>query len=114
MTAHNNAERPSAVNRVVIHYCNLCRWMLRASWLSQELLSTFDTELDEVSLHPGTGGVFRIWVNDTLIWDRVVDGGFPEAKELKQRVRDCLCPERDLGHSDRKIDAQAPATGVDG
>ncbi|HEX7762369.1 MAG TPA: SelT/SelW/SelH family protein [Cellvibrio sp.] len=91
---------PVAGNRVVIHYCNLCRWMLRSAWLAQELLSTFDGELDEVAPHPGTGGVFHVWLNGELVWDRVRDGGFPEAKELKQRVRDLLCPDRSLGHSD--------------
>lgn len=92
---------PVAANRVVIHYCNLCRWMLRAAWLGQEVLSTFADEVDEVSLHPGDGGVFAVWLNDHLVWERQRDGGFPEAKQLKQRLRDLLAPERDLGHSDR-------------
>ena len=35
-----------------------------------------------------------------LIWDRKRDGGFPEAKVLKQRVRDRLDPGRPLGHID--------------
>lgn len=91
---------PSATHKVVIHYCNMCRWMLRSAWLAQELLTTFDGELDEVALHPGTGGIFQVWLNNELVWERVRDGGFPEAKELKQRVRDLLCPERSLGHSD--------------
>ncbi len=86
--------------RVVIHYCNLCRWLMRAAWLAQELLSSFDTELGEVALKPGTGGVFEIWLDDQLIWERKRDGGFPEAKVLKQKVRNIICPERDLGHSD--------------
>jgi selenoprotein W-related protein len=36
-----------------------------------------------------------------LIWERKRDGGFPGPKELKQRVRDVIEPERDLGHTDR-------------
>jgi selenoprotein W-related protein len=96
---------PGAVEqRVVIHYCNLCRWMLRAAWMAQELLTTFDGELHEVSLRPGTGGVFEIWLNGELLWERRRDGGFPDSKELKQRVRDRLCPQRSLGHSDRPQD----------
>lgn len=96
---------PGAVEqRVVIHYCNLCRWMLRAAWMAQELLTTFDGELHEVSLRPGTGGVFEIWLNDELLWERQRDGGFPDIKALKQRVRDRLCPQRSLGHSDRPQD----------
>ncbi|MCE2595408.1 SelT/SelW/SelH family protein [Motilimonas cestriensis] len=87
--------------RVVIRYCTLCRWLLRASWMSQELLSTFADDLGEVALAPAEKGEFKIYVNEQLIWCRVRDEGFPEAKILKQRVRDVLFPERDLGHSDR-------------
>ena len=40
-------------------------------------------------------------VKSVILWDRKVDGGFPETKLLKQRVRDFLEPGRDLGHVDR-------------
>lgn len=88
--------------RVEIRYCTQCRWILRAGWLAQELLSTFDTELGEVALVPGTGGVFEVLVDDELIWSRKDQNRFPEAKELKQLVRDRVAPHRNLGHSDRK------------
>ncbi|MGL4356561.1 MAG: SelT/SelW/SelH family protein [Aeromonas popoffii] len=93
---------PISKPRIEIHYCTLCRWMLRAAWLAQELLSTFDSDLGEVALVPASKGEFRILVNGVLVWDRVADEGFPEAKEIKQRVRDVIAPQRDLGHSDRK------------
>ena len=93
-------QSSSAVNKVVIHYCNQCRWMLRSAWLAQELLSTFDGDLHEVTLKPGSGGVFEVWLNDELIWERKRDDGFPEAKELKVRVRDLLWPDKPLGHID--------------
>lgn len=86
--------------RIAITYCTQCRWLLRAAWMAQELLSTFGPDLGEVALRPGTGGIFEIRYEDRLIWERKADGGFPEAKVLKQRVRDLLDPERDLGHSD--------------
>lgn len=86
--------------RVSIIYCTQCRWLLRAAWLAQELLTTFEDELGEVALRPGTGGVFEIRVNEALIWSRKEEGRFPEAKEVKQRVRDQVAPERSLGHSD--------------
>ena len=86
---------------IVITYCTQCQWLLRAAWLAQELLSTFADELGRVSLEPGTGGVFRILFNGMQVWERKADGGFPEAKVLKQRVRDLIDPGRDLGHSDR-------------
>lgn len=85
-----------------IYYCRQCNWMLRAAWLSQELLHTFSEDIDSVSLHPDTGGRFEIICNQQTIWERKQDGGFPEAKVLKQRVRDIIAPERDLGHSDNK------------
>ncbi len=37
---------------------------------------------------------------EVLLWDRKAEGGFPETKILKQRVRNCIEPGRDLGHSD--------------
>ncbi len=88
--------------RIAITYCSQCNWMLRAAWMAQELLTTFGQDLGEVALVPGTGGIFIITVDGVPVWDRKTDGGFPEAKALKQRVRDIVWPERDLGHSDRK------------
>lgn len=94
--------------RVVIEYCSQCRFVLRASWLAQELLFTFGTQLGEVALRPGEGGVFRVWLESELLFDRSEVGRFPESKELKQLIRDRIDPERDLGHSDRKSSDQAP------
>lgn len=88
--------------RVEIVYCTQCRWMLRAAWMAQELLSTFPDELGEVALVPGTGGIFEVRLDDEQIWSRAVQGRFPESKELKQLVRDRVAPGRNLGHSDRK------------
>jgi len=90
--------RPS----IRITYCTQCNWMLRAAWMAQELLSTFGGDLAEVTLVPGTGGAFEITVDGETIWERKKDRGFPEAKVLKQRIRDKAWPERDLGHADRQ------------
>ena len=49
---------------------------LRAAWMAQELLSTFSTDLGEVALQPGTGGVFQVSCDGELLWDRKRDGGF--------------------------------------
>jgi selenoprotein W-related protein len=86
---------------VTIAYCTQCNWLLRSAWMAQELLATFKTELGGVTLVPGTGGVFEIRVDGALVWDRKRDGGFPDVKTLKQRVRDVVSPGRDLGHVDR-------------
>jgi selenoprotein W-related protein len=87
--------------RVTITYCTQCQWLLRAAWLAQELLSTFAAELGEVALIPGSGGVFEIRVEGKLPWSRRDQGSFPQAKEIKQRVRDRIAPDKSLGHSDR-------------
>ena len=87
--------------RVSITYCTQCRWLLRAAWMAQELLSTFGTDLEEVALRPGTGGIFEVHLNGELLYSRKEKGRFPESKELKQLVRDHIDPTRDLGHSDR-------------
>lgn len=92
---------PTPGPRVSIRYCTQCQWLLRAAWLAQELLSTFGPDLGEVALVPGSGGVFEIHCDGQQVWERKADGGFPEAKVLKQRVRDVIDPERSLGHSDR-------------
>lgn len=89
------------MSRVEIVYCRQCRWMLRAAWMAQELLSTFEHEIGELVLKPGTGGVFEVHAEGALVWSRKAEGRFPEIAELKQRVRDVLAPGRDLGHVDR-------------
>ena len=86
--------------RLELEYCTQCRWLLRAAWLAQELLTTFEEELGGVTLIPGTGGVFEVRIGDRVLWSRKAEARFPDAKELKQRVRDEIAPDRHLGHSD--------------
>ncbi|MFK0572221.1 SelT/SelW/SelH family protein [Endozoicomonas sp.] len=86
---------------IVIEYCSQCQWLLRSAWLAQELLSTFSTDIGELRLKPGTGGIFIIKVNGKEIWERKKNGGFPQPREIKQKVRDIIAPEKDLGHNDR-------------
>jgi len=104
--------------------------MLRATYFAQELLSTFNTVLGEVALQPSTGGTFivelyyspqspsasndsSIQVQRHVLWDRKAEGGFPETKELKRRIRDVIEPGRDLGHVDgKKSTTTAPPTDI--
>ncbi len=87
--------------RLEIEYCTQCRWLLRATWMAQELLTTFEKELGEVALIPGAGGIFEVRLEGKLIFSREQQGRFPESKELKQLVRDRIAPDKDLGHSGR-------------
>ncbi|KPM37286.1 hypothetical protein AK830_g9263 [Neonectria ditissima] len=125
--------------RVTIQFCTQCKWMLRAAYTgplthrenlprpqyAQELLSTFSTALGEVALQPSTGGTFAVSITHpsrddaaptttTVLWDRRTDGGFPETKELKRRVRDVVEPGRDLGHVDRHHGVPAKVVGDGG
>ncbi|KAI1378242.1 Rdx family-domain-containing protein [Hypoxylon crocopeplum] len=119
-------DSPFPLPRVTIRFCTQCKWMLRAAYFAQELLSTFSTSLGEVALQPSTGGTFIVeiffqtpsttssspsspTVQQRVLWDRKVDGGFPETKELKRRVRDAIEPGRDLGHVDKDYSASSKA-----
>ncbi|MEU2431606.1 SelT/SelW/SelH family protein [Streptomyces sp. NPDC007861] len=84
-----------------IEYCTQCHWLPRAAWLAQELLGTFDrSELTEVGLKPGIGGVFVVRVDGDVVWDRR-EQGFPEPTAVKRTVRDRVAPGKSLGHADR-------------
>lgn len=97
--------RDPAKPRIEIEYCTQCRWLLRAAWMAQELLTTFTDEIGEVTLVPGTGGVFEIRADGETVWSRAARRRFPEIKELKQLIRDRVAPERELGHSERQDQA---------
>ncbi|KAM4060231.1 rdx family protein [Hirsutella rhossiliensis] len=127
-TTPNGPPEP-ALPRITIQFCTQCKWMLRAAYYAQELLSTFSLSLGEVALQPSTGGTFVVAIQhrpqqpagavvatstattttNKVLWDRRVDGGFPETKELKRRVRDVVEPARDLGHVDRQHHPGEPA-----
>ena len=93
---------PAEGARVVISYCQGCKWLLRSAYFAQELLTTFDGgELREVALSPApVAGTWTVSIDDQVVWDRKADGGFPEAKILKRRVRDIVSPDASIGHSD--------------
>jgi len=93
--------------------------MLRSNWILSELLTTFAYEdrLVSISLIPqgpplSDGGIFRLCASNyeggdinhynekIVLWDRKINGRFPESKEVKQLVRDVCNPDIDLGHSD--------------
>ncbi|KAK6950069.1 hypothetical protein Daesc_008392 [Daldinia eschscholtzii] len=132
-------QSPFPLPRITIRFCTQCKWMLRAAYFAQELLSTFSTSLGEVALQPSTGGTFVVeiffqppattttvtatatnpsgpspTVQNRVLWDRKTDGGFPETKELKRRVRDVIEPGRNLGHVDKDYAASKAKSGSAG
>jgi selenoprotein W-related protein len=91
--------------RVAIYFCTKCKWNLRAAWYLQELLQTFGDKLGEAALVPAASGMFKVEVvaegaASVTVWERTVNGGFPDSKILKQKVRNVLWPEEQLGHVD--------------
>ena len=52
----------SSTTAIEIIYCRQCRWLMRAAWMAQELLSTFEEELSGVTLEVFlTSGVAIFW-----------------------------------------------------
>ncbi|KAH9999413.1 hypothetical protein BJV77DRAFT_977110 [Russula vinacea] len=78
---------------------------------ARSVIIEFSPGLQSVTIIPldsdDAVGRFRIWLTlkedgpPILVWDRKVEGQFPELKHLKQRIRDHIQPERSLGHSDK-------------
>lgn len=110
-------QEPIEYPAVSIAYCVRCNWVLRASWYQQEILQTFTSKakipeeaiIRSVILKPSfISGTFKVFVKlhaDSQwiqVWDRIDNQGFPEAKILKQQIRNVLSPDTDLGHSDKK------------
>lgn len=84
--------------RVEITYCTKCRFLLRASWMAQELLTTFGDELGEVALRPGSGGIFEVTLDGDVIASNRADKQMPEPGLVKRAIRDRIAPERTIGH----------------
>jgi selenoprotein W-related protein len=83
--------------RIEITYCTRCKFLLRASWLAQELLSTFEAEIGEVALRPASGGIFEVRADGEVVATNR-DGTMPDAVEIKRLLRDRLAPGRRIGH----------------
>lgn len=92
---------------ITIEYCPRCNWLLRAAYMAQEFLITFDGEIQAVTLMPSAvNGRYCISINDKIVFDRKEYGGFPEIKVLKQLLRDVVAPGKNLGHTDTKTHHQ--------
>lgn len=84
--------------RIEITYCTRCRFLLRATWLAQELLSTFEEVLAEVALRPGSGGIFEVTLDGEVIASNRETKQMPDAAEVKRLLRDRIAPDRSIGH----------------
>ncbi len=87
-----------AAPRIEITYCTKCRFLLRASWLAQELLTTFGADLGEVALVPGRGGIFEVTLGGEVIATNRETKQMPDPVDVKRAVRDRIDPDRKIGH----------------
>lgn len=72
--------------------------MLRAAWLAQELLSTFEDDLAEVAIKPGSGGIFEVTLDGETIATNRDSMQMPDTGDVKRLIRDRVAPERRIGH----------------
>ena len=87
-------------SRLETEYCRKCGWLPGAGYMAQELLTTFERELGEVALIPGSGGIFEVRVDGETIWSRHEESRFPEPEELKVLIGDRIAPGKALGQLD--------------
>jgi selenoprotein W-related protein len=73
---------------VDIEYCVPCGFLPRAEDVQHDLLETFGEELDSVALVTGDHGVFRVTVDDELVFDK--EDNEYDIDEITRRVRDRL------------------------
>jgi len=89
---------------ITIEYCPKCHWLLRAAYMAQEFLTTFEGDIKGVTLIPSeVNGRYTIHIDEEKVFDRKVYGGFPEIKELKQIIPDKVAPGKNLGHTDTPV-----------
>jgi selenoprotein W-related protein len=84
--------------RVEITYCTKCRFLLRAAWMAEELLTTFGAELCEVALRPGSGGIFELALDGTVVATNRDHAPMPDPADVKRAIRDRISPSRKIGH----------------
>ena len=87
-----------ASHRLEIRYCTQCKLLLRAAWLAQEVLTTFERELTEVAIVPDSGGIFEVRLDGEIVFSRREAGRFPEPREIKELLRDRIAPDKPIGH----------------
>ena len=63
------------------------------------MLATFEADLLEVALRPGTGGIFEVRLDGETIATNREGGAMPDAADVKRFLRDRIAPGRKIGHA---------------
>lgn len=74
------------MTKVEVEYCVPCGFLERAERLQHALLSTFGRRLDAVTLRTGEDGVFRVTVDEAVVFEKVEDDY--DVDEITRRVRE--------------------------
>jgi selenoprotein W-related protein len=77
-----------AMTTVEIEYCVPCGLLDPAVETQRELLESFGRDLDGVRLTTGHGGVFKVSVNDELVFDKAERGNRIDLDEIVETVGD--------------------------
>jgi selenoprotein W-related protein len=88
--------------RIEIEYCRRCRFLMRATWVAQELLSTFEAEIGEIVLRPSGGGIFEVSADGEAVATNRDGAPMPDVRDIKRAVRDRIAPGRTLGHEPKE------------
>jgi len=76
------------MSTVEIEYCVPCGFRERAMDLTRAILNACEREIDELSLVMGDHGVFRVHVNEEVVYDKDEDDA--DVDEVVRMVRAAL------------------------
>lgn len=76
------------MTEVNVEYCVACGFLEYAVETQEALLEEFGQDLDGVRLQPGHGGVFKVRVDDDLVWDKDEHGAEIDLGAIKEAVDD--------------------------
>ncbi|WP_306057065.1 SelT/SelW/SelH family protein [Natronococcus wangiae] len=71
---------------VEVEYCVPCGFLSRAEDVQHALLTTFGEDLEAVTLRTGDDGVFRVRVDDAVVFDKSEDAY--DVDEIVREVRE--------------------------
>ena len=76
------------MTEVNIEYCVPCGLLEYAVETQETLLEEFGQDLDGVRLQPAHGGVFNVYADDDLIWDKNEHDGGIDLEAITEAVHD--------------------------
>lgn len=82
------------MTQVNIEYCVPCGLLDHALAVERSLLEGFNEDLTSVRLQPGHGGVFRIHIDTTQVYDKDVDGPDLDLEVVTETIRDTTAQAR--------------------